>query len=197
MRKKLFISFGLFFTLCLYGLYIHKTNDGVEFCHSCHLNTTTKLHDEEYNNFVAVTPNDLAGFHKIKKARFTCIDCHKGSGWKTTLLNDTSAFINLGKYILNTFSDTTPLRYPMEDAICKSCHDMKIYEHKSKKFHGLIAHKQPFNIKCVNCHWAHKEGKGNYYFLQKEALSVICAKCHKNLESSKFKRIFIDKNSSF
>jgi len=191
VKKGIYLTLAFFFGVLCYGYYVHKTNDGLEFCQSCHVSPTKKLHGQIYLNFVATESQetDLAGYHRQNGEKFTCLSCHRGDTFEAKLLNDASAFFNLGKYLIGKFDSDKSLRFPIEDAICLDCHSLSQSSKKTKTFHGLVAHKYPFTVECLSCHSAHSEGKSNNFFINRAIALKICKKCHLNVTSEKFKTV--------
>lgn len=184
MKRYLLLTLVVLASIGGYGFYVHRNNDGIRFCASCHAPSGGKLHGGEFNRFQKGETGDLAGFHQARQEGMRCVDCHKGMTIEGQALNDLSAFLNIAKYITGQFSESAPLRMPIEELICRRCHEMNRPTNNKGGFHSFDAHLTPFNISCNTCHLSHDESsEKKFYYLSRTKLIKICKRCHVNIES--------------
>lgn len=172
-----FLVFGvttLLLILILLYIIFEVQKSSPEFCVSCHLTPSQKLHQAKYDGFMASPPGNMAGLHRKE---IPCAGCHEGQAWRQKAVQLGKEGWNTLRYFLGSFQEPRELSPPLLDHGCKKCHaSLKARE----VFHRAEAHwGQKFPTRCTECHLSHKKGgKKEKYFLPREDLRRQCLRCH-------------------
>ena len=176
--KRFLLSGGTVLLAAFILLYfmLEAQKSKPEFCVSCHLTPTQKLHQEKYADFTSPLPKNMAGLHRKKIA---CAGCHEGQEWTQKAAQAGKEAWNTLRYFLGSFREPRELSPPLLDHGCEKCHGQL----KAKEvFHRAQAHGgKKFPTRCTECHLSHKkEGKREKFFLLREDLRRQCLRCHPN-----------------
>lgn len=160
-----------------------------DFCISCHLTESKRLHQEIRDDFDRQPQTTLAGFHGTSPnvegrelARMRCIDCHGG----TSLLGRARVKALAAKdalvYLTGRFDEPKGMRFPLWEEDCRKCHKaFKPVEPGDgpPAFHALAVHNTKLGVGCVECHLAHEPGGvHDTWFVHAEPVRAQCARCH-------------------
>ncbi len=176
-KKRLFLPGILVSTIGLYTLFIalEKWKSEPEFCVSCHLSPTQKLHQNKYDNFRDPLPKNMSALHRKE---ISCIGCHESRDFLRKSVQIFKESWNTLRYFFGTFREPEELSLNFVDDNCRECHaQLKSME----MFHRAQAHGGKFLVRCTECHPSHKTGgKKERYFIPLKNVRDQCILCHPN-----------------
>ncbi|VAX22749.1 hypothetical protein MNBD_NITROSPINAE01-318 [hydrothermal vent metagenome] len=168
-----------------------------DFCVSCHITDTKKLHGAKMQAMRATPPQNLASFHhNLKNKSMNCPDCHRGVDFKSSLAVFYFEVKNTFSYFLGSFHEPDKTEVPVNNRVCTGCHAGLVAKAKEPTYHAYPSHEGIKRVLCTGCHKAHSPKTEAEKFLNVSVLLSRCDKCHKNSITSPMiiKSLGLDQN---
>lgn len=168
-----------------------------DFCVSCHITDTKKLHGAKMDAMKSAPPQNLASAHyHLKTKSVGCPDCHRGTDFKSSLEVFYFEIKNTLRYFVGSFHEPDKIEVLVHDPVCLGCHMGLITKLQKPKYHAYPSHDGIKRVLCVECHKTHMLRPENEKFLDMSVVLAQCDKCHKNSVTSPMviKSLGLDEN---